>query len=80
MSASSRIRWKSRRGLKELDVLLERFLARRYPQLSVAEQGAYDRLLDHEDTDLQHWLIGSEQPTDRELQHIVQLILSTPAS
>lgn len=76
--SGSRIRWKSRRGLKELDVLLERFLAKRYPQLDAADQAAYDRLLDCEDTDLQYWLLGSERPKDGELQRIVELILTTP--
>ncbi len=38
--------------MKELDVLLERYLARDYPQAEPSEQAQFERLLEMEDPDL----------------------------
>ena len=35
------LRWRCRRGMRELDVLLERYLRERYPSAPAAEQQAY---------------------------------------
>ena len=47
-----RMRWRSRRGLLELDIVIERFLASDFDQLSVADLHAYRELLTWDDTDL----------------------------
>jgi len=56
------VRWRCRRGMKELDVLLERFLERGYASLDKQERGVFARLLDQKDPDLLIWLTGREQP------------------
>lgn len=56
------LRWRCRRGTLELDVMLTRFLERRYPDLPASEQEAFRQLLDSEDDQLWDWLTGRADP------------------
>lgn len=68
MSDFDRIRWRSRRGLLELDLILERFLDQQWHTLPAEQQMAYQEILllpDNDlldmvnrraDTDVEHWL------------------------
>ncbi|MBI2751312.1 MAG: succinate dehydrogenase assembly factor 2 [Burkholderiales bacterium] len=47
-----RLRWKCRRGLLELDLVLERFLRRHVATLSDEELALLGELLDYADNDL----------------------------
>ncbi len=58
------VRWRCRRGLKELDVLLARFLERGYASLDAQGRAAFVLLLDQKDPDLLAWLTGREQPAE----------------
>lgn len=56
---ADRLRWLLRRGMKELDVVVSRYHARRYPQAAAAEQAAFLKLLtDIEDPDIWAWVMG----------------------
>lgn len=70
----SRIRWFSRRGMKELDVLLERFCARDLQQLGVPELDAMDALLDHDDPTLYGVLVGGARLADPEQERLAARI------
>lgn len=61
---AARLRWRCRRGMKELDLLLERFLAADYPGASSAEQAAFAELLELPDPELAAYLIKGVQPSD----------------
>lgn len=50
--------WHLRRGMKELDVVLERYHRSRYPQASAAERAAFESLLDREDPEIWSWMMG----------------------
>jgi antitoxin CptB len=52
----SRLRWRCRRGMKELDVLLERFLAQQENALADGRWPELEALLDTEDDLLWDWL------------------------
>jgi antitoxin CptB len=69
-----RLRWQCRRGMLELDLLLERFLTRRYVELDLAQREAFERLLGFEDQILHDWLIGRAVPADSELSRLAELI------
>lgn len=57
--APTRLRWLCRRGMKELDVLVTRYLDRRYASAPPAERSAFMRLLETvEDPDLWSWAMG----------------------
>lgn len=59
-----RMRWRCRRGLLELDIVLERFIAQYFAQLDDAQQTAFDTLLDLSDAEL--WeLISVENLTGK---------------
>jgi antitoxin CptB len=58
MSELDRIRWRCRRGLLELDVVLARFLERRFAQLTSAERDVFKGLLERSDNELWDLISG----------------------
>ena len=74
-----KLRWKCRRGMQELDLLLLRYLDQRYAAAPEAERGVFLRLLDTEDDKLWHWFMGHDTPADAELLQLVQHIRQLPA-
>ena len=58
MSEESRLRWLCRRGMKELDVVMTRYLENRYPQADAKEQAQFRALLQMPDPDLYNLLLG----------------------
>ena len=73
-----RLRWKSRRGMRELDQLLGRYLDREWRHSSEAERGVFLRLLETEDDRLWHWFMGHETADDDEIQTLVERIRALP--
>ena len=69
-----RLRWRCRRGLLELDVVLKNFLDRDYQTLLPAERELFDKLLAIPDNTLWAYLQGSENPPEIELRQIVSKI------
>ncbi len=78
--AERRLRWQCRRGLKELDVLLEPFMEEHYRDLAPEEQQLFQRLLEQEDVDLLSWLMQYLRPDDPDLERIVRVILQRLAT
>ena len=74
-----RLRWRCRRGMRELDQLFERYLDRRWKQASDAERGVFLRLLACEDDRLWRWFLGYDPADDAELQTLVDRIRALPA-
>ncbi len=73
-----RLRWRCRRGMKELDQVRERWLDREHAAASERERGVFLRLLDSEDDRLWRWFLGQEAPLDAELAALVQRIRELP--
>jgi len=73
-----RLRWRCRRGMRELDRLLERYLDTAWAAASEAERGVFLRLLDCEDDRLWRWFLGHETPPDADLAALVQRIRDLP--
>lgn len=73
-----RLRWKCRRGMRELDQLFGRYLDREWRQSSQAERGVFLRLLEVEDDRLWHWFMGHDTSADAEIQRLVDRIRSLP--
>lgn len=72
----NRLRWASRRGMLELDLILMPFVERAYPTLSEADQVSYARLLESEDQDLFAWFLHRQEPDDESLRGIVDQVRS----
>ncbi len=70
----NRLRWRSRRGLLELDIVLKDFLDRRYSGLTPAEQEAFERLLTLSDETLLAYVLGHQNPPEKELMQLVSKI------
>lgn len=75
----SRLRWRSRRGMRELDRLFERYLDRAWRQAPASEHAVFLRLLEVEDDKLWHWFMEHETPADAELADLVSRIRALPA-
>ena len=73
-----RLRWRCRRGMRELDQLLERWLEREWRTSPTAEREVFLRLLDSEDDRLWKWFLGHETPDDARLDALVQRIRALP--
>jgi antitoxin CptB len=62
--AMPRLRWQCRRGMKELDVLLSRWLENRWGTADDERRRSFEWLLEQPDPDLVDWLIGGSRPLD----------------
>jgi len=80
MTHHAKLKWHCRRGMRELDLLLEGFLANRYQILSVADRASFERLLDCRNEDLMAWLIDGGSPKDEQLAGIVNQIRASAVS
>ncbi len=69
-----RVRWHSRRGMLELDVLLVPFAEEAYADLSDDDQQRYRDLLECEDPDLFTWFMEHITPDDADMARIVDLV------
>ena len=74
MAELSRLRWLCRRGMKELDVVMNRYLEQHYVSASSTEQGYFKALLDMPDPDLYDLLLGRSTTPDAELARFIQLL------
>lgn len=70
--SAARRRWRCRRGIKEMDVLLERFLTRSYPNLDAGEQGLFEKLLEEADLDLYGWIMERAEPGNPDYLPLVE--------
>jgi len=71
----SRLRWRCRRGMRELDTLLERWLTERWPVAGAADREDFERLLGCEDDQLWDWCMGRSMPDDAGLTAIVRQVV-----
>ncbi len=60
--AQERLRWRSRRGLLEMDLILQRFMARHLATLEGDDLAVYDALLDLPDNDFLDLAMGRSEP------------------
>ena len=72
-----RLLWRCRRGMKELDVLLERFARRELPASSPEARRTLARFLELPDPVLVDYLLGQAIPTDTELAALVHRIAAS---
>ena len=70
MTAKKALKWRQRRGMKELDVLLERYFRRHHETSSPETKAAFERLLDHEDPEIWLWVVG-QKPVPPEFANVV---------
>lgn len=69
-----KLRWRCRRGMKELDLLTLGYLERHYPTASAEEQQAFAELLEVQDPLLMSYMVGRETPADATMARVVGVI------
>jgi antitoxin CptB len=70
--AVERLKWKSRRGLLELDLVFQRFWSGAGMEMSEAEAAALERLLAMPDNDLLDLVMGRAQTPDARLRGMLE--------
>ena len=78
----ARLRWRCRRGMHELDGVLEQFLRVSLATLDADDFARFERILDLPDPELVAYLTGRSAPADPDLLRLVERIRSShrPAS
>jgi antitoxin CptB len=71
----SRLRWQCRRGMRELDVLMTRWLERDWAGASSAERAAFSQLLALQDPQLAGYLLQGERHPDPVAAGVVERML-----
>jgi antitoxin CptB len=68
-----KLRWRCRRGMKELDVLLARYVDERFAGACAKEQQAFQRLLESQDTVIYAYCLG-QQAAPKHLAGLIERI------
>ena len=74
-----RLRWRCRRGMKELDILLARYMDERFGAASPKEQEAFRGLLEIQDPVIYAYCLGSERPPPH-LAVLIERITAHPTA
>lgn len=74
MKELERARWRCRRGLLELDIVLQRFMDQHYQQMSETELQQLATLLDLSDNDLWDMITTRKEPEDASLWPVLRLL------
>jgi antitoxin CptB len=69
-----KLRWRCRRGMKELDLLLIRYLEQHYRGAPCPQQEAFRALLEAPDPAIYAYCLGGEHPPDPVLSSVVARI------
>lgn len=73
----SRLRWRCRRGMLELDLILLEFLDKGYNSLDPKQKCVLDAMLEYPDQLLFDLLLGNMQSSDKEIAQLVTHIRHT---
>lgn len=71
---NAQLRWRCRRGMLELDILLNQFLDKQYLLLNDAQKNVLDQVLDYPDQLLFDLFLGHMDSSDNEVSNLVKTI------
>ncbi|ARO87428.1 succinate dehydrogenase assembly factor 2 family protein [Nitrosospira lacus] len=74
MKELERARWRCRRGLLELDIVLQRFMDEHYARLDETELRQFETLLNLPDNDLWEMIALRKEAEDGSLQPVLRLL------
>jgi hypothetical protein len=80
MNEEARLRWRCRRGMRELDVLLQRYLDDAGSRLDAAGREMFSRFLDESDPDILDWIGGRKSPNNAAYGAIIEQMRNLPPS
>ncbi len=70
----SELRWRCRRGMLELDILLNDYLDKHETGFEAEELKLFEYLLEYPDQTLQQILVNEQVPVDKKLQILIKKI------
>lgn len=76
MENLQKLAWRCRRGTKELDVLMQKFLNEHYLSTSPELRRAFEKMLDMQDPELYDLLIGRQESPDVDINRVIEYIYS----
>lgn len=74
MSSGSSLLWRCRRGIREMDLLLQYFIEKRFDLLTNEEKNAFEQLLEQPDLDIMAWIMGRTEPPNEQIRHLIEII------
>lgn len=78
--AIGKLRWRCRRGMRELDELLTRYVDEQYDAAPVPYQAAFRQLLDSHDPLIYDYFLGRRIPDDPVICRLIERITGGPAN
>ena len=78
-SEQARLRWRCRRGLRELDLLLDRYISEAWPAAPAAERAEFLRLIERDNAELTALLAGIALPGNPDLALLLARLRAGPA-
>lgn len=70
MSQRSRLIWRCRRGIREMDILLLNYLESHYDDASAEDQNTFEELLEETDLDILSWIMEKTSPDEKYIKLI----------
>jgi antitoxin CptB len=74
-----RLRWRCRRGMHELDLLLQRWMEREFEGAGAGRRRAFARLLELPDPELAWLLLAGGRSGDPDLEGLLEAVRTSPA-
>lgn len=75
--SKERLQWQCRRGMRELDEMLQGFLDGGYEDLNQQGQHSFEQLLKYQDAVLLDCFMGRMMPMDKDIADVVARIRAT---
>lgn len=73
----SKLEWRCRRGMKELDLLLTRYLRERFENAASEEQAAFVQFLELPDPEIAGYLVAGDVPRDPQHAALCRALLQS---
>lgn len=70
----TKTKWACRRGMLELDLILQPFIEDNYDELSISAKKNINEFLTNTDQDLFSWLVLGKTPEDRRWEDLILVI------
>jgi antitoxin CptB len=80
MSETSRLQWQCRRGMRELDILLQRYMESAYLASDAGEKSAFQQLLTLSDPELAGYLLRDIPHDEAPIANVIARILGRTPS
>ncbi len=78
--SKEKLYWRARRGMLELDIMLQSFLDKTYDELTDSDKEAFVEVLNFSDQDLLELLLAREQADCAVISNVIQKIRHTTLS